>query len=66
MTEKEARTKKCCGPKVLISPMFAAAGRATSDLTGPLHCNASDCMAWRWVTRIAGDDNGFCGLAGVP
>lgn len=78
MTEDEAKTKICCGPR--------AAG-----LGEDIECRGSECMAWRVKVRLEvrhkrtgqvmppdawrarGDyeevtvsDGGFCGLAGAP
>lgn len=51
MTEEEARGKLCC------------MSMANNHL--PRQCRASDCMAWRLISRLAPDD-GYCGLAGTP
>ena len=63
MTEDEAKTKACCGPR----------NNANSDVL----CIASACMAWRWVQsgeppatmtvpQAAAWKHGYCGLAARP
>jgi len=72
MTEDEAKTKKCCGPKIILLGLLVSTGKRITDPEAPLLCIGSDCMAWRWSyppDEAAGNKNGpqgFCGLAGKP
>lgn len=47
MTEEEAKTKVCCGPKVLAAAIFIAGKAKTTEPLGPVLCAGSACMAWR-------------------
>ena len=51
--EHQAAEFDCCGP-------IAGVGCCTSRPK----CRGGACAAWRWV--IPGDENGYCGLAGIP
>lgn len=71
MTEAEARTKRCCGPRILAAPMLASGNVATlKALTEHTEdfgaCRGSDCMAWRKIVRRHKVVGGYCGLAGQP
>ena len=67
LIEKEAKEKYC--PVTLSIPtQFSAAEQGFTG--GPGKCEASKCMAWRFVRikRLDGTEheslNGYCGLAG--
>ena len=79
MTEDEAKLKWCPFARVtdgggsdgrqLTATNRHAGKKIGKDgkpriLRGNSLCIASDCMAWRSYSRLAG--NGFCGLAGEP
>ncbi len=62
MTEDEAKTKTCCGPKVLTASLLL--GKTDQSLKPAMLCLGSACMGWRWVVTLEGPDHGYCGLAG--
>lgn len=72
MTEGEAKTKWCCGPKMVADMFLASKGYPNPNLNG--RCIGSSCMAWRWDIEYnrnrkfdkPADAWGFCGLAGTP
>lgn len=56
MTEEEAKTKWCCGPKLIADQANAARLMAfpLSQPAGPMEnglCIGSACMAWRPITQ---------------
>lgn len=69
VTEEEAGTKRCCGPKdcgqslVRVPSQYAAHPELN---LGPRMCIGSACMAWiwRWVPGETSKTNGSCGYAG--
>lgn len=73
MTEDEAKTKMCCGPKPIADTTIMAGGGTVTAIPG--NCIASGCMAWRHgviPVKAAGigmpvlGRDGWCGLAGTP
>lgn len=48
MTEDEAKKKMCCGPPAVAAATYWR-GQAACD--APMHCIASECMAWRTSDR---------------
>ncbi len=78
LTEDEAKSKRCCGPKGCGELALGTADHAA----GVRFCIASICMAWRKVDQVGigpnGEkrerdldgrtkwvDRGYCGLAGA-
>lgn len=72
MTEEQAFQTRCCGPEGCGYP---------GTLPYPARwCIASQCMAWRWISRLSVDNpshtpgagqtidrsHGYCGHAGQP
>lgn len=53
MTEDEAKTKQCCGPRfaALVSTIVAHPEYIKASNLGPgeANCIGSGCMAWRWT-----------------
>lgn len=71
MTEAEAKEKTCCGPPAVYAAVTALVGvqahRTDQGFAGTItisaKCIGSACMAWR-TWRVAGVNEGYCGLAG--
>jgi len=66
MTEEEARKKWC--PMVRFIMDRPAQGNLVSNRNCTVNdpwdkCIASDCMMWRWMSKII-RDKGYCGLGG--
>ena len=77
-TEAEARKKRCCNPVTV----YGLTPQGDVVIYNRVDCEASACMAWRWVDyRITNDGadtkgpiyrlikevtQGYCGLAGRP
>lgn len=61
LTEQDARARHCCGPRQ--NPHGV-----TPTGTVRVLCEASFCMAWRWLSRGAegADRLGWCGIGGDP
>lgn len=77
MTESEAKTKWCCGPKLVADQMLSNRLMAPNQPAPnpPEHnglCIGSACMAWRDNWGVNPDNptgspvvvGGYCGLAG--
>lgn len=68
MTEKDAKTKPCIGPRPEITGE-AVAGDRPGVLVYPFYaCRGSTCLAWRINTPASGNTpaDGYCGLGGKP
>lgn len=71
MTEQEAKTRWCPfvrhadtgGSFNRGSEQDNAVNAGRSQGACPCRCIGSECMAWRWSSRVRED--GYCGLAGV-
>ena len=74
MTEDEAKTKPCIGPRPYNTGIPQP---RDADYQVIYHCSASACMAWRrrrwfwWPAMTLGEqwrreEIGHCGLAGKP
>ncbi len=72
MTENEAKTKWCCGPKIISDQMLAdrlIPAKVPNPPESNGLCCGSKCMAWRWAAFAEGEEHagnihGYCGLAG--
>lgn len=61
MTEEEALTKLCCGPRIVAASAAAVAPKntaATATIEGSFKCCGSLCMAWRVREQIGLGPNG--------
>ncbi len=73
LTEEQARTKWCPFAQVEYDK-FPVNRLYSEPNPGACHCNASDCMAWRWFVETEQTEGststvperGYCGLAGRP
>lgn len=73
MTEKEAKTKRCCGPEgagiwaveQIQIPNDAVLGYGQQALVKMHYCTGPACMAWRWTVKDYPAEGGHCGLAGA-
>jgi hypothetical protein len=70
ISEKAARSARCCGPDG-CGTHHVAVGTSQSHYR---FCVGAECMAWRWVethikkdgkAQLSGDTHGYCGLAGA-
>ncbi len=69
MTEEEAKTKWCPMVRINVALNAAQGVGAFNRDGGDFDCIASDCMMWRWNTRIKIGykyEGGYCGLGGKP
>lgn len=67
LTEAEAKTKWCPQVTYCTNELDVIQDGRTPLYAHQL-CEASGCMAWRWMTNVGEDvfARGYCGLAGHP
>lgn len=61
MTEDEAKTKLCCGPRVMAASVSATAPKntaTTAEIEKSFLCCGASCMAWHVKEQIGIGPNG--------
>lgn len=50
MTEEEAKTRDCCGPRMLATAFLLPHDRSAGGglINRAARCIGAECMAWRW------------------